>query len=640
MLARIPQRDPLDIQTQKSLATIKRWASECDTEHRGLCVSNTEFKMPSRLLDVGSEHVIRLVEMLDPEDVANLSNRVQYVALSHCWGSESTLTTISSNRQELMSGFSATRLSQTFRDAISVTRHLGLRHVWIDSLCIIQDNHQDWERESAKMGSVYQNAFLTIAATRSASGRGGCFSAVSDTPYIWQEHVVSPNKTSSNKVSSRLVWHDRLWEPVEVGGSKTWMSLRPSYNVRDLALTRASKDIIHQGFPLFTRAWFLQERLLSPRVVHFGHMELFWECRCKFWTQNSGPEPEEDPDSYDRSITSRNRDYHLAFMDESYASVARKAVKEKVEKRYPIEKARTVFTALINDTSTKESTPMMSQIDLDVPTAWNNLIEEYSRLKLTREMDRLPALSGVAAFRGPSTYLAGIWAESLPGSLFWTTDPSHDSLVRRPHYFRAPSFTWASIEGPIKYQRTLGGGRKEWETLIPERIGYWIADVKSFSSDVEGLDPHGRVKAGHVEIEGWTGTAKVNSLYQEGFMTVCELEQDSRVQKLYLDIPSCFCLTEPAEVRLGDAVLILLLECEKLPPAPLYSHIYRVLAIVLRPSILTIGAYERVGLICPTDDEMLYFMYQDSGGADVGKHTSMFDEAPRWFDKKEAIRIV
>lgn len=66
-------------------------------------------------------------------------------------------------------------MPKTLIDAIIITRHLGLRYLWSDSLCICQDDAQDWTQESSRMCSVYSNAHLVIGATRSSDGEGGCF---------------------------------------------------------------------------------------------------------------------------------------------------------------------------------------------------------------------------------------------------------------------------------------------------------------------------------------------------------------------------------------------------------------------------------------------------------------------------------
>lgn len=73
------------------------------------------------------------------------------------------------------SGCNLSEMPQTFVDAITVTRHLGIRYIWIDSLCICQDDAEDWSRESARMCDVYSNAYLVIAANRSVDCSGGCF---------------------------------------------------------------------------------------------------------------------------------------------------------------------------------------------------------------------------------------------------------------------------------------------------------------------------------------------------------------------------------------------------------------------------------------------------------------------------------
>lgn len=68
-------------------------------------------------------------------------------------------------------------LPQTFQDAIAVTHNLTIRYLWVDSLCIIQDDPQDWQRESSRMASIYGNAYLVFSATHAAQESQGCFSS-------------------------------------------------------------------------------------------------------------------------------------------------------------------------------------------------------------------------------------------------------------------------------------------------------------------------------------------------------------------------------------------------------------------------------------------------------------------------------
>jgi Heterokaryon incompatibility protein (HET) len=98
------------------------------------------------------------------------------MTLSHCWGTEGHLTTSTETLAERKAGIRIPDLPPTFRDAVQITRHLGIKYLWIDSLCILQDNISDWEKESALMGSIYSTSYLNIVATHSGDSRGGCFS--------------------------------------------------------------------------------------------------------------------------------------------------------------------------------------------------------------------------------------------------------------------------------------------------------------------------------------------------------------------------------------------------------------------------------------------------------------------------------
>ena len=129
-------------------------------------------------------------------------------------------------------------MPSTFQDAIEVTRRLGVRYIWIDALCIVQDDRQDWERESGKMANVYHNSFVTLAATSAGSPKAGCFAT---TP---------ASRVELNSVYAQLIHH----------------------------FPNSPADDRSSRFPLLTRAWTYQERTLAPRVIHLGREELVWEC--------------------------------------------------------------------------------------------------------------------------------------------------------------------------------------------------------------------------------------------------------------------------------------------------------------------------------------------------------------------------
>ncbi|KAK4106598.1 HET-domain-containing protein, partial [Parathielavia hyrcaniae] len=125
-----------------------------------------------RLLDVGPpgrpREYVRLIE------TARVTPDGPYVTLSHCWGRASEVFKLETrNREELLEQVPV--LPQTFEDAIVAAQRLGARYIWIDSLCIIQDDAQDWEKESSSVADVYRNAMCNIAASASHDSNGGLY---------------------------------------------------------------------------------------------------------------------------------------------------------------------------------------------------------------------------------------------------------------------------------------------------------------------------------------------------------------------------------------------------------------------------------------------------------------------------------
>jgi hypothetical protein len=169
----------------------------------------------------------------------------EYATLSHCWGTLSVLKLTSNNIRMLESGMSLNLLCKTFQHAANVLQLLGLEYIWIDSLCIIQDDKQDWNTESKRMGGIYGSSAINIAATSAKDGNGGLFFAKPD----------ATMQTYRLKVQQR-------------SGSSKW------YDCIESGLA----DTCRYTTPLGERAWVLQERLLAPRTLHFGSSQIFWEC--------------------------------------------------------------------------------------------------------------------------------------------------------------------------------------------------------------------------------------------------------------------------------------------------------------------------------------------------------------------------
>lgn len=141
-----------DTGSNESLAFAKRCILSCQ-EHAICAVDRPPFR-PTRVLDVkklpSASNAIRLVETTD----LPASPLLPYIALSHCWGGKIDYKLLESNREDMKRQIDFSSLARNFRDAISITRPLGERYLWIDSLCIIQDSLSDWERESSQMGQL------------------------------------------------------------------------------------------------------------------------------------------------------------------------------------------------------------------------------------------------------------------------------------------------------------------------------------------------------------------------------------------------------------------------------------------------------------------------------------------------------
>ena len=160
-----------------------------------------------------------------------------YLTLSHFWGradipkltAEQSSPTIPINE-----------LPQTYKDAISVAKFLGIPYLWIDSLCIRQDSKEDWEKEAAVMNKVYENAFCNIAATASRDSHGGLF-------YERDPIMLEP---------CQFVYKQQVFQLISGGH---W------------------GDGVDYA-PLNKRGWVVQERWFSPRIIHFSREQLFWEC--------------------------------------------------------------------------------------------------------------------------------------------------------------------------------------------------------------------------------------------------------------------------------------------------------------------------------------------------------------------------
>ncbi|KAH8911273.1 HET-domain-containing protein [Coniochaeta sp. PMI_546] len=117
------------------------------------------------VLDVSTSYIDGIVRLVTPEQ----EERGEYVALSYCWGGPQKLVTTVANRTDLQRGFELSRLPRTIMEAVQVTASLGIRYLWVDALCIVQDDEASKAVEIEKMGNIYGDATIVLLAASGTS---------------------------------------------------------------------------------------------------------------------------------------------------------------------------------------------------------------------------------------------------------------------------------------------------------------------------------------------------------------------------------------------------------------------------------------------------------------------------------------
>ncbi|KAK4096472.1 HET-domain-containing protein [Parathielavia hyrcaniae] len=232
----------------EKLLTIRVWLQNCSHDPNHTSCRPQPF-VPSRLVSVGLDG---LPPRLIHREKANGNENMEYAALSYCWGRllplRTTTTTLAQFTQELP----PLLIPATFAEAMMIARAAGIPYIWIDALCIIQDDMEDWQREAATMDRVYGGSQLTIAASHSPDSSAGCF------PLTTAEGHSSRDALFRHRGSGRYV---RFYD----GDVRD----RPTLDNR-----------------LSSRGWSLQEQLLSPRVVSCLQPEMHWQCHGSHEVEN------------------------------------------------------------------------------------------------------------------------------------------------------------------------------------------------------------------------------------------------------------------------------------------------------------------------------------------------------------------
>jgi hypothetical protein len=375
--------------SDQTFGAVRQWLGECVESHPE-CPGDAPKELPTRLIMVsplGVDVSARLCE--------TLGKTGQYCALSYCWGGDQVHKTTREKYAAYLQELPYEELPQTIRDAFQVARSVGVRYIWIDSLCIVQDEKEDVAREMAKMFQIYFNSCFTISAASALTCRDGFLKrlSVNDTGLFFLPIRVD----KSTKGSVLLCREGPYW-----------------------AMIGAYPQ------PINDRAWTLQEAMLTPRLLIFTGMDVIWKCQAGF-----KPEIAEHP----------------------------RAVNEiHIENLYGPPNESRWFPALVDcgynfiSIGGDEGRPSRSGDGLEVmQEQWCLLVENYTKRHLTVATDKLPGISAIARLLAPrlkSDYLAGLWRQNLVFDLMWSIH-----RFPRPEACKSgsPSWSWASVQGTIEY---------------------------------------------------------------------------------------------------------------------------------------------------------------------------------------------
>ena len=436
------------------------WESRCSESHQACTKDNSTSYLPKRVIDVGidDDSVPRLYEPVE-------SISARYVALSYCWGPEGhNLTTTHESLPSHRLGIPLASLPRTFLQATQLCRLLGVRYIWIDSLCIIQQDQADWEYHAARMDSIYGNAWIVFSASASSN--------------VHQGLLVDRGKALAGFNAYKLpVDADHLNDinPAEKGTCNIFVRRR-------LPHSTIIPEVVYpnNNCPLLTRGWTFQERLLAKRTLHFLPEELMWECES---------------------------DYCCECMS-CHADLSEEGSALDGKGLDPAMLRSSEFNRVMVTNPSHEAFDRL----------WRTIVSSYSHRQFTRYEDRLPALWGVATVIETKSahmggYYAGHWGVNLAMNLMWQIEeevrthgntPRHDNSTIHENTRAIPSWAWASTPFPVKWEiHELGTA--QMEAIILE-TGWTSMPVYSTHS------PDTPVK-GRVTLEGKLTVATIDTAH-------------------------------------------------------------------------------------------------------------------------------
>ncbi|TXC02510.1 hypothetical protein FocTR4_00015536 [Fusarium oxysporum f. sp. cubense] len=471
------------------------WAQEmvekCEREHHNcrnhFIRSDSQRYLPKRLIDVGARDK-GAMQLVLSDQIRSDNDVVEYAALSHSWEIPDS----------------------NFRDAVDITYKLGIKYLWIDSLCIKQRT-KEWEEESGDMGLVYARAKVVISATASKNSQGGCYKPKDLFPY---DCVLCSNWNSSLVVRTLTPYPD---------------------------LVQLFHDKVDRSF-LATRGWTFQERFLASRIVHFCSGLMMFECNTLTTSEchreeeyplntqfsqdgtlnaptvsHPGPEPP-------RQLCNTTIVRHAGSSTRPITRPAKNTVKKSwsanpkhrawtsKKRRYDAQvssiranAARLSIRGAFSFLWSFRGQNMQEKAEFHL--RWYEMVTSYSVRNLTNDGDKIMAIAGVAYFIQQSTgfkYAAGLWDETLPFNLLWVVD---SGAKRRPSGRSVPTWSWASVDGKISHRLQKASPTPEPSSVVS--ITVEDSSVSESWEHIEYLISNHKIQATHT-VNGMAHNAKLN----------------------------------------------------------------------------------------------------------------------------------
>ena len=228
---------------------IRNWLRTCVDKHP-VCACDSESVFPTRVLDLGFAESARSLKLIIPCEHPTFRGD-RYAALSYCWGPPETLRgcsyqTTATTLQERKTLITLESLPKTIQDAVTLTRELGIRYLWVDALCILQgrdaEARDDWKHESSLMAKVYGNAFVTIAAAKGQSVHEGIFGQRQlHSEYKYGIDIPFGKMSGTDAQDMVYIRH------VEPRGPATWHKKKPSFTTLTIPIAWMSLCTVGHG---------------------------------------------------------------------------------------------------------------------------------------------------------------------------------------------------------------------------------------------------------------------------------------------------------------------------------------------------------------------------------------------------------